>query len=93
MSRALRRHHRERLIRQVGGFGEWYAERAHKLYNTRKFCSCVVTGCGNPRRLLRGREWLTVQERRQEERARYEREEELSQHKPLTEEREMRSRS
>jgi len=69
MSRAIRRHHRLRLIRRVEGFGEWYRERAHKLYNHRKFCTCCVSGCGNPRRLLRGskRKQLTYQEQRQED--------------------------
>jgi hypothetical protein len=69
MSRALRRHHRERLIRRVERYGEWFRERAHKLYNNRKFCTCCVYGCGNPRRLLKGSKGkqLSVQERRQAE--------------------------
>ena len=67
MSRAWRRHHRARLIRRVERYSQWFRERAHKLYNHRKFCTCCVYGCGNPRRLLRGsrQKQLTVQERRQ----------------------------
>lgn len=72
LTRSLRRHHRERLIRRVESFGDWYRARAPKLYNNRKFCSCCVLGCGNPRRLLKGskRKQLTVQERRQAEQSR-----------------------
>ena len=31
-------------------FGPWFRDRAHKLYNNRKFCTCCCYGCGNPRR-------------------------------------------
>ena len=43
-----------------------------KVYNNRKFCTCCVHGCGNPRRLMKGskRKQLTVQERRQAEQVR-----------------------
>jgi len=54
MNRAIRRHRRERQIQRVERFGELYRESAHKLYSHRTFCTCVVSGCGNPRRLLRG---------------------------------------
>jgi hypothetical protein len=56
----------------VERFGDWFRDRAHKLYNNRKFCTCCVSGCGNPRRLLRGSKTkqLTVQERRQAEQIR-----------------------
>ena len=65
--RALRRHHRARLIRRVGSYGDGFREHAVKVYNNRKICTCHVSFCGNPRRLLRGsrRKQLTVQERRQ----------------------------
>jgi hypothetical protein len=76
MSRSLRRHHRERLIRRVRGYNEWFESRAHRLYDTRKFCTCVI--CGNPRRILRGRRHWTPKERREWERIRYEIESELN---------------
>jgi hypothetical protein len=66
MSRALRRHHRARLIRRVVGYSEWFRERANKLYDHPKFCTCAIPGCGNPRRLLKSSKGkaLTLQERR-----------------------------
>lgn len=70
--RALRRHHRARLIRRVEKWGDWFRAHARKVYNNRKFCTCCVYGCGNPRHLMRGsrRKQLTVQELRQAERMR-----------------------
>ena len=62
-SRALRRHHEQRMKRHVAGYYGGYA-RGHpralgKLAHARQLCSCWM--CGNPRRYLGER---TLQERR-----------------------------
>ena len=61
-TRALRRHHEQRMKRRVAGY---YGGRARfdprhvgKIAHTRKLCSCPM--CGNPRRLGE----ITFQERR-----------------------------
>ena len=62
-SRALRRHHEERIKRRVAGYYGGYARgkpcRLGKLAHARKLCSCWM--CGNPRRYLGE---PTLQERR-----------------------------
>lgn len=63
--RALRRHHRERLIRKRRRI-IWWAEHSHSgvLANTPCPCSCWM--CGNPRKYYKG-QWgyeRTIQERR-----------------------------
>ncbi len=67
--RALRRHHRQRMIRRVMRIWgvQWVDEdeearrlRALRLYNNMSKCSCWI--CGNPRR-YEGRP--TLQEKRQ----------------------------
>lgn len=73
--RALRRHHRQRMIRRAmrsyaleseedsGLRREW----ALRWYNNMKKCSCFM--CGNPRKFEKR---LTTQEQRLRETARYE---------------------
>jgi hypothetical protein len=62
-SRALRRHHVERLKHRVaayyGGWARGNPRHLGKLAHTRQLCSCAM--CGNPRRRLGER---TLQERR-----------------------------
>ena len=80
--RALRRHHRERMIRRalrslVLSFEDDSAlrrERALGWYNNLAKCSCWM--CGNPRK-YEGR--ITVQEQRQLQAARDEEEPEMKQ--------------
>ncbi len=62
-SRALRRHHEQRIKQRVRGYYGGYA-RANprhigKIAHARQLCSCVM--CGNPRRHLGER---SLQERR-----------------------------
>ena len=72
--RAIRRHHRARLIRRIESWGGWYGSHARKLYNNPKFCTCCVAGCGNPRRWFPGSKskQLTIHEKRDLERIRAE---------------------
>ena len=62
-SRALRRHHEERMKQRVGGYyggnARGLPRAVGKLAHTRTPCSCWM--CGNPRRRLAE---LTLQERR-----------------------------
>lgn len=68
-SRALRRHHEQRMKCRVGDYYGGYARgeprRLGKLAHTRQLCSCRM--CGNPRR-IRGER--TLQERRADAAAR-----------------------
>jgi hypothetical protein len=61
-TRALRRHHEERMKRRVTGYYGGYARQdprhIGKIAHARKLCSCWM--CGNPRRLGE----RTLQERR-----------------------------
>ena len=70
-SRALRRHHEQRIKRRVRGYynGKAADDPRHigKIAHARRLCSCSL--CGNPRRYYRE---LTVQERRRDSAARAE---------------------
>lgn len=76
MTRAERRHHKERLAnRGVRLYTDWWEsartpeERGRIrgiLANHRALCSCRT--CGNPRRHEKGADLLTMQERRQRDR-------------------------
>jgi hypothetical protein len=61
-TRALRRHHEQRMKRRVAGYYGGYAHHdprhVGRIAHARKLCSCWM--CGNPRRLGE----LTLQERR-----------------------------
>ncbi len=75
--RALRRHHRQRMIRSASRSyvlsfwdnrdPEWKRRQVMRWYNNLKICSCY--GCGNPRKHCKE---VTIQERRFKEAARYE---------------------
>lgn len=75
--RALRRHHRARMIHHamrsyvIGAFDDegWAERRTRATYWADNLAKCSCYLCGNPRK-FEGR--LTVQERRQEDAARYE---------------------
>jgi hypothetical protein len=62
-TRAVRRHHEQRMKRRVadyyGGYAQGEPRALGKLAHARQLCSCWM--CGNPRRYLRER---TLQERR-----------------------------
>ena len=62
-SRALRRHHQERMKQRVasyyGGYARGDARHVGKIARTRQGCSCWM--CGNPRRYFGE---PTLQERR-----------------------------
>jgi hypothetical protein len=55
-----------RIIKEVWGFKdpEWVENYVMKNHKNRAKCSCA--GCGNPRRHFKGKDRLTVAERRAE---------------------------
>ena len=57
--RSLRIHHRKRIRKNRA---HYCGGNIGKFIETPKMCSCWM--CGNPRRHMRGKERLTVQERR-----------------------------
>lgn len=69
MDAAERRRREERKRAKVRGYtilwGRTDAETISKLARTHKPCSCYL--CGNPRKWMKGKDRLTLQERRARE--------------------------